>query len=285
VVVKADGLAAGKGVTVCTALPEAEQALREAMVDKAFGDAGAQVVVEEYLEGEEASILAFTDGETLVPMPSAQDHKRVLDGDRGPNTGGMGAYSPAPVVTPAMSERIHREILSPTLEALRKRGIVYQGVLYAGLMITREGPKVIEYNCRFGDPETQVLLPRLKSDLVGICLAVAQVKLSHLKVEWDRRPAATVVMASKGYPGSYPKGLAITGLEEASRLPDTHVYHAGTTSREGRTLTAGGRVLSVTGVGDDLRQALDRAYAGVGCISFEGAHHRKDIGWRAMGGA
>ena len=208
IVIKADGLAAGKGVTVCENLAQAEAALEEAMVKKVFGEAGSKVVVEEFLEGEEASILAFVDGESIVPMVSAQDHKRIFDGDKGPNTGGMGAYSPAPVVTDKLNVEILETILKPTVAALKKMGIVYKGVLYAGLMITKDGPKVIEYNCRFGDPETQVVLPRLKTDFVNVCMAVAQGKLSHLKIEWDERPAASVVMASGGYPGSYPKGKA-----------------------------------------------------------------------------
>ncbi len=282
VVVKADGLAAGKGVTVCLKLEEALQAVREAMTGKVFGEAGNRVVIEDFLEGEEASLLAFVDGRTLVPMVSAQDHKRALEGDLGPNTGGMGAYSPAPVVTPAMEQVILDKILKPTLEGLRKKGIPYKGVLYAGLMITKDGPQVIEYNCRFGDPETQVILPRLKTDLVEVFLACAKGKLADLKIEWDPRPSATVVMASQGYPGSYVKGKVLSGLEAASRLDDTYVYHSGTVRKDGQTVTSGGRVLSVTGVGKDIRQALERAYAGVSLISFEGSHHRRDIGWRAL---
>lgn len=283
IVIKADGLAAGKGVTVCETLAQAEEALNEAMDKKIFGDAGNKVIIEEFLDGEEASILAFVDGESIVPMVSAQDHKRVFDGDKGPNTGGMGAYSPAPVVTEKLDAEILEKILKPTLAGLRKRGINYRGVLYAGLMITKDGPKVIEYNCRFGDPETQVVLPRLKTDFVNICLAVAQGKLSHLKIEWDARPAACVVMASQGYPGSYPKGFEIHGLEKASQLTRAYVYHAGTTQENGKVLTAGGRVLCVTGLGDDIRGAIDSAYEGVREIQFQGAQYRKDIGWRALG--
>jgi phosphoribosylamine--glycine ligase len=282
IVIKADGLAAGKGVTVCETLDQAEAALQEAMGKKVFGEAGNKIVIEEFLEGEEASVLAFVDGETILPMPSAQDHKRVYDGDKGPNTGGMGAYSPAPVVTGKLNADILEKILKPTVAALGKRGIVYKGVLYAGLMITKDGPKVIEYNCRFGDPETQVVLPRLKTDFVNICMAVAQGKLSHLKIEWDERPAACVVMASRGYPGSYPKGKEIRGLEKAARVPEAYVYHAGTALEGGRIVTSGGRVLCVTGVGSDIRAAVETAYRGVVEISFEGAHYRKDIAWRAL---
>ena len=282
IVIKADGLAAGKGVTVCEALDQAELALEEAMKKKVFGEAGSKVVVEEFLKGEEASILAFVDGESIVPMVSAQDHKRVFDGDKGPNTGGMGAYSPAPVVTERLGQEILEKILKPTVDALRRKGIVYKGVLYAGLMITPEGPKVIEYNCRFGDPETQVVLPRLKTDFANICMAVAQGKLSHLKVEWDERPAACVVMASQGYPGPYPKGKVIQGLEKAASAPETYVFHAGTSLQGGNIVTSGGRVLCVTGTGDNVQAALDHAYQAVRDIQFEGAHYRKDIGWRAL---
>ncbi len=282
VVIKADGLAAGKGVTVCETRAQAEAALEEAMKKKVFGEAGEKVVIEEFLEGEEASILAFVDGETIVPMVSAQDHKRVNDGDKGPNTGGMGAYSPAPVVTEEINQEVLEKILKPTMEALKRMGILYRGVLYAGLMINKDGPKVIEYNCRFGDPETQVVLPRLKTDFVDVCLAVAKCKLSEVKIEWDEGASASVVMASQGYPGSYPKGKVITGLEEASKKPDCYIFHAGTGLKDGKTVTTGGRVLCVTGVGNDIREALYTAYQGVEMIRFEGAHFRKDIGWRAL---
>jgi phosphoribosylamine---glycine ligase len=282
IVIKADGLAAGKGVTVCETLEQAEAALEESMKKKVFGDAGSKVVIEEFLEGEEASILAFVDGESIVPMVSAQDHKRVFEGDQGPNTGGMGAYSPAPVVTEKLNEEILEKILKPTMAALKRMGITYKGVLYAGLMITKDGPKVIEYNCRFGDPETQVILPRLKTDFVNICMAVAQDKLSHLKIEWDESPSACVVMASEGYPGSYPKGKVIEGLEKAAENPDTYVFHAGTVLEGGKVVTSGGRVLCVTGVGKTLQQALEKAYRTVRDIRFEGAHYRRDIAWRAL---
>jgi phosphoribosylamine---glycine ligase len=282
IVVKADGLAAGKGVTVCESLAQAEAALEEAMKKKVFGDAGSKVVIEEFLEGEEASILAFVDGENIVPMVSAQDHKRVFDGDKGPNTGGMGAYSPAPIITEKLNVEILETILKPTVAALKRMGIIYKGVLYAGLMITKEGPKVIEYNCRFGDPETQVVLPRLKTDFVNICMAVAQGKLSHLKIEWDERAAACVVMASGGYPGSYPKGKVIEGLEKAVQNPNTYVFHSGTANQRGKIVTSGGRVLCVTGLGHGIPEAIENAYKGVREISFEGLHYRTDIGWRAL---
>jgi phosphoribosylamine--glycine ligase len=281
IVIKADGLAAGKGVTVCETVAQAEAALEESMNKKVFGAAGNKVVIEEFLEGEEASILAFVDGESIIPMVSAQDHKRVFDGDTGPNTGGMGAYSPAPVITEKLTAEILEKILKPTVAALKKMGITYKGVLYAGLMITKEGPKVIEYNCRFGDPETQVVLPRLKTDFVNICMAVAQGKLSHLKIEWDERPAACVVMASEGYPGNYPKGKVITGLAEAKKKSNVSVFHAGTALKDGKVVTSGGRVLCVTGVGKNIKEALENAYSGVKEIRFDGAHYRKDIGWRA----
>lgn len=282
IVVKADGLAAGKGVTVCETLAQAEQALDEAMKKKVFGKAGSSVLIEECLTGEEASVLAFVDGKTIIPMVSAQDHKRVFDGDQGPNTGGMGAYSPAPVVTKKMDKEILEKILKPTVEALQRMGITYRGVLYAGLMVTKDGPKVIEYNCRFGDPETQVVLPRLKTDFVDVCLAVAQGRLSSLKIEWDDRPAANVVMAAKGYPGAYPKGQVISGLEEAGRLPDSMVFHAGTALRNGEVVTNGGRVICVTGIGVTIEKAVQRAYKTLGVIHFDGAHFRKDIAWRAL---
>jgi phosphoribosylamine--glycine ligase len=215
-------------------------------------------------------------------MVSAQDHKRVNDGDLGPNTGGMGAYSPAPIVTSDLNKQILENILKPTILALKRMGITYKGVLYAGLMITKDGPKVIEYNCRFGDPETQVILPRLKTDFVNICLAVVQGKLSHLNIEWDERPAACVVMASKGYPGSYSKGIPIDGLETPSLDSDTFIFHAGTTFNGNKVVTSGGRVLSVTGIGTTLDQAVRRAYQTVETIRFQGAHYRKDIAWRAF---
>lgn len=281
-VLKADGLAAGKGVTVCASREEAEAVLARLMEAREFGEAGSRVLVEDHLEGEEASLLAFTDGETIVPMASAQDHKRALDGDEGPNTGGMGAVSPAPVVTWEAFRRIREEVLEPTLRALKRRGVDYRGVLYAGLMMTAQGPKVIEYNCRFGDPEAQAILPRLETDLAAVCLAAAQGRLSGFELSWRFGAAACVVMASKGYPGSYSTGIPLEGLEEAEAMPDCVVFHAGTALREGHLVTAGGRVLGVTGWGSDLAVALRRAYDAVRCIHFEGAHWRRDIGKRAL---
>ncbi len=281
-VIKADGLAAGKGVILCHKLEEAQAALDQIMVKRAFGGAGNRVVVEEFLSGEEASFLAFTDGETVLPLPTSQDHKPVFDNDRGPNTGGMGAYSPAPVV----NEKVHREVMEkimiPTVRGMAQEGRKYRGVLYAGLMIQDEKPKVLEFNARFGDPETQPLLMRMKSDLVPVLEATIEGRLSKLKVQWDERPSVCVVMASGGYPGSYEKGKAISGLEEAAEVPDAFVFHAGTAFKEGRVVTSGGRVLGVTAIGKGIREAIAKAYEVVGKISWEGAHFRKDIGQKAV---
>jgi phosphoribosylamine--glycine ligase len=283
-VVKASGLAAGKGVIMAETLDEAMAAVRMCLVDGAFGPAGAEVVIEEKLVGEELSLLALVDGETLALLPTAQDHKRVHDGDKGPNTGGMGAYSPAPVATEAVLDAAVREILIPSVHELAKSGRRYQGVLYAGLMVTAAGPKLLEYNCRFGDPETQPLMMRLKSDLLELLLATSQGRLGEQTVEVDDRPAVCVVLASPGYPGSYAKGKAISGLDAAAAVPDTMVFHAGTAVKGVRVVTAGGRVLGVTALGSDIGQAVERAYQAAGCIQFEdGVHYRKDIAARAMG--
>lgn len=282
IVVKADGLAAGKGVTVAQDVHTAVQAIREAMVDRIFGEAGGKVVIEECLVGEEASILAFCDGKTVVPMVSSQDHKAVYDGDQGPNTGGMGAYSPAPVVTPEMQARIQREILQPVISGMAEAGSPYQGILYAGLMITGEGPKVIEFNVRFGDPETQVVLPRMKTDIVPVFLACCDGSLHTQTIEYDDTPCVTVVMTSGGYPKDYEKGKGITGIEAAESDPDVMVFHAGTKERDGALLTNGGRVLNVTARGATLRATIDRAYEAVRKIHFEGVHYRTDIGHRAL---
>jgi len=282
IVIKADGLAAGKGVILCQKLEEAQAALDQIMVKRAFGGAGNRVVVEEFLSGEEASFLAFTDGETVLPLPTSQDHKSVFDNDRGPNTGGMGAYSPAPVV----NEKVHREVMEkimiPTVRGMAQEGRSYRGVLYAGLMIQDEKPKVLEFNARFGDPETQPLLMRMKSDLVPVLEATIEGRLSNLKVQWDERPSVCVVMASGGYPGSYEKGKAISGLEEAAQVPDAFVFHAGTAFQGGKVVTSGGRVLGVTAVGKGIREAIAKAYEVAGKISWEGAHFRKDIGQKAL---
>ena len=280
--VKADGLAAGKGVFVCFSEKEALEAVKATLEDKEFGAAGSEILIEELLEGEEASILALTDGKTIVPLESAQDHKRVFDNDRGPNTGGMGAYSPAPVVTEEILETVRRDILLPTLKGIREEGMDYRGVIYAGLMIGPKGVNVLEYNVRFGDPETQAVLPRLASDLVEVFSMISERRLSEVELKWDPRPAVCVIMASKGYPGKYAKGLEIKGLAEAKALDDTIVFQAGTKREDGRYYTSGGRVLGVTALGADIRSACAKAYEGVGKISFEGAHYRKDIAAKAL---
>jgi phosphoribosylamine--glycine ligase len=285
VVVKADGLAGGKGVSVCISREEGNRALSEAMEQRKFGDSGSTIVIEEFLRGEEVSVHAITDGDTLLLLPSAQDHKRLGDGDTGPNTGGMGAYSPAPILTDRLLDVVVRTIFVPTLHALRLEGTVFRGVLYAGLMLTRSGPKVLEWNVRFGDPETQVLMPRIRGDLAGIFLAAAQGRLDEVEApEIDPRPVVGVVVASGGYPEAYKTGKPIAGLEDAAQKKDVAVYHAGTRKKDGRFQTAGGRVLTVVGVGDDFQGARDRAYEGVGAVSFEGATFRKDIARRAVGG-
>ncbi len=282
IVVKADGLAAGKGVTVAHDVDTAVAAIRAAMDDKVFGDAGSKVIIEECLMGEEASILAFSDGKTVVAMVPSQDHKPVFDDDKGPNTGGMGAYSPAPVVTPELSAEIQRTVLQACVDGMAKEGVQYKGILYAGLMITSNGPKVIEYNCRFGDPETQVVLPRMKSDIVPAFLACCDGTLAELDLEYDEGACVTVVMASGGYPGSYEKGKAITGMAEAEQDLGVTVFHAGTKRVGDDIVTNGGRVLGVTATGADIPSAIEKAYAGIDRVSFEGAHHRTDIGAKAL---
>lgn len=281
IVVKADGLAAGKGVIVAMTMDEALHAIDDIMEDKAFGQAGSRVVIEEFMEGEEASLLAFTDGETIVPMISSQDHKRAYDGDKGPNTGGMGTYAPAPVMTAEMVQAATEKILRPAIAAMKAEGRPYQGCLYAGLMITKDGPKVVEFNARFGDPETQVVLPLLESDLVEIMTACVEGSLASLDIRWSRGAAVCVVMASGGYPGSYAKGKVISGLEEAKEAGNL-VFHAGTAQKDGNIVTNGGRVLGVVAKAGSIREAVDHAYAGVGKISFEDAFYRKDIAHRAL---
>ncbi len=282
VVVKADGLAAGKGVIICRTVDEAMEALDEIMVDKVFGEAGSRVVVEECLTGEEASYIAFTDGKAILPMASSQDHKAIFDGDQGPNTGGMGAYSPAPVVTEELHERILEKILRPMIQGLGEEGRPYKGALYAGIMIQNGHPKVLEFNARFGDPETQPALMRMKGDIVPILEACINGNLSKLRIEWDPRTAVCVVMASGGYPGAYEKGKVIKGLDEVSHMKDIFVFHAGTAVKEGRVVTNGGRVLGVTGLGEGIEKAIDRTYEAVKRISWEGLHYRKDIGCKAL---
>jgi phosphoribosylamine--glycine ligase len=282
IVVKADGLAAGKGVTVAMSPAEARMAAH-ACFDGAFGDAGYLVVIEEYLEGPECSLLAFTDGETVVPMSPAQDHKRALDGDEGPNTGGMGVYSPVPAVD-AATEAAMVDILKRTVAGMRTDGITYSGVLYGGFVLTTDGPKVLEFNARFGDPETQVLLPRLKTDLVDVMLAVVNGTLGQMELEWSDDVAVSVVLASKGYPGAYEKGKAIHGIAEAEQVEGVTVYHAGTAlADDGSLVTNGGRVLNVTALAPTFAEARDRAYAAIERISFDGMQYRTDIGLRALG--
>jgi phosphoribosylamine--glycine ligase len=282
VVIKADGLAAGKGVVIAATRDQAVAAIRSMLEEKVFGAAGATVLLEEFLEGEEASILALVDGEHAALLPSSQDHKRVFDNDQGPNTGGMGAYSPAPVVTPELLPRIRDQIVLPVVRELKRRGVVYKGILYAGLMIGPRGPQVVEFNCRFGDPETEVVLPRLDGDLIPLLQACIDGTLRESMLRVRPEACTTVVMASGGYPGSYKKGIAIHGLDAAAKQKDVCVFHAGTAQKDGTVATAGGRVLAVTALGKDLRAAVTRAYEGVAAIRFDGAHFRKDIARRAF---
>jgi phosphoribosylamine--glycine ligase len=281
-VIKADGLAAGKGVIIAPSLEDAQAALRRVLVERCFGAAGAQVVIEDFLEGEEASFIALVDGTRVVPLASSQDHKRRDDGDRGPNTGGMGAYSPAPVVTDAVHERIMREVMLPTVQGLIAEGVHYRGFLYAGLMIDAEGaPYVIEFNCRLGDPETQPILFRLRSDLVELCLDCFEGRLGDRPIEWDPRAAVGVVIASRGYPDSAEKGKRIVGLESADGA-DTKVFHAGTKLEGDHVVTDGGRVLCAVALGDTVAAARSRAYEAVDAVSFDGAFCRRDIAYRAL---
>ncbi|WP_027339643.1 phosphoribosylamine--glycine ligase [Halonatronum saccharophilum] len=282
IVVKAEGLAAGKGVIVAQDVEEAIQAVEEIMVDERFGQAGNQIVVEEFLKGEEATVLAFTDGKTIVPMIPSQDHKAAYDGDKGPNTGGMGAYAPAPVVDDKMMERIKKEVLEPTIKALKEEGVKFKGILYSGLMIDGDEIKVLEYNVRFGDPETQVVLPLLETDLVEIFEAVIDERLAKVNIQWSKKTALCVVMASGGYPINYEKGKEISGVAEASKEEDIVVFQAGTALKGDKLVTAGGRVLAVTALGDGYQDAIDKAYENVEKIDFEGAHYRNDIGGKAV---
>ncbi|MBN1322269.1 MAG: phosphoribosylamine--glycine ligase [Thermoleophilia bacterium] len=282
VVIKADGLAAGKGVMVAKTLEEAEAALTECFVVRRFGDAANVVLIEEYLEGEELSLLSIVSGQQVLPLAPAQDYKRIFDGDEGPNTGGMGSYSPVPAVDEALYERLVDEIVRPTVAEIARRGIDYRGVLYAGLMLTDHGPEVLEFNCRFGDPETQALLPRLQSDLLELLWAAARGEALPATAEWSKGPAVGVVMASRGYPASSSKGDLITGLEKAWAVEGVEVFHAGTgRGTDRRLVTAGGRVLTVTGLGETFAEARARAYEGVAGISFAGEQHRTDIALRA----
>jgi len=277
-VVKADGLAAGKGVTVTDDPAAAAAAIQAALVGGVHGEAGARILLEEYLEGPEASLLAVTDGRTVVPLAPARDHKRVGDGDQGPNTGGMGAYSPLPDLPDELVDELRREVMEPTVAELARRGVRYQGVLYAGLTLTADGPRVLEFNCRFGDPEAQAILPRMSTDLADLAWSTVEGTLAGHKVGWDPRPCVTVVLASGGYPGSYRKGLEVDGLQAAAARPGVHVFHAGTAlDPAGRVRTTGGRVLAVTALGDDLADARARAYAAAELVHFDGVHYRRDI--------
>lgn len=282
-VIKADGLAAGKGVIVAQTQDEAVDAVRLILKDRAFGEAGDRVVIEECLTGEEASFIAFTDGSTIVPMASSQDHKRIFDGDEGPNTGGMGAYSPAPIVTPELEAEIMERIMYPVVRGMKADGIVFKGALYAGVMIRDGHPMVLEFNCRLGDPETQPILARLETDFAELALAVINGTLSELQLSWRHEPAVCVVMAAEGYPGDYKKHAAIEGLDKASALEDVTVFHAGTGfNRDNKVVTTGGRVLGVTALGDTVAEAKARAYEAVGLIKFPGAQYRTDIADRAI---
>jgi phosphoribosylamine--glycine ligase len=281
-VVKATGLAKGKGVIVCHDSAEAIRAAEKMMVEGIFGDAGRQIVVEERLYGPEASILAFVDGQTIYPMEAAQDHKPIGDGDTGPNTGGMGAYSPTPIVTAELMRQVEGQILVPVVHAMYRAGTPYKGVLYVGLMLTAAGPKVLEFNCRFGDPEAQPIVARLKSDLFEAMMATAEGRLDHITLKWDKRPGVCVVLASGGYPDKYETGKEITGLAEAGALADTWVFHAGTKLQAGKVVTAGGRVLGVTAVGKTIAAARKRAYEAVEKIHFEGMYYRKDIAAKSI---
>ena len=282
IVVKADGLAAGKGVVVAMTKEEALAAIDDMMGDQIFGNAGARVVLEEFMEGEEASLLAFTDGKTVVPMIAAQDHKRIFDNDEGPNTGGMGTYAPAPVMTDVLRLKATERVLKPVVAAMAEEGTPYQGCLYAGLMINGDSVKVVEFNCRFGDPETQVIMPLLDGDLADIMLACATGTLDEVEVAWHDKAAVCVVMASGGYPGKYENGKEITGLADANADEATVVFHAGTKAVDGKIVTAGGRVLGVTSVDKNIRDARDRAYAAVEKVKFDQVFYRKDIAWRAL---
>lgn len=282
IVVKADGLAAGKGVTVATTIEQAIKALEEIFIDKIFGSAGSTVIIEEFLKGEESSFLAFTDGKTVVPMVSSQDHKAVFDGDKGPNTGGMGAYSPAPVMTEELYNYSLEKIAYPLVNELKKRGITYKGIIYAGLMIDGNDVKVLEFNCRFGDPETQPILSRLDSDLLDIFDGCIEESLNQTKIKWSKEPTVCVVMASGGYPKNYKKGYEITGIKEAESIKGVKVFHAGTTLKDDKILTNGGRVLGVTARGKDLKETIDIVYKAVSKIHFEDVHFRKDIAQKAL---
>lgn len=283
IVIKADGLAAGKGVTVAQTLDQAKDAIEQALNDNKFGEAGSEIVIEECLIGEEASFHVLVDGENVIPLASAQDHKPVGEGDTGPNTGGMGTYSPAPILNKDLTQEIMQKFIIPTVNGMKKEGHIYRGVLYAGLMITENGPKLIEYNARFGDPETQVLLMRLKTDLLPALIACADGTLDQINLDWDRSAAICVVMAANGYPAEYKKGTSIKGLQKAGKIEGTQIFHAGTLlNQQGDLIANGGRVLGITSLGEDLTMAQKRAYAAVDLIDWTDGFCRRDIGWRAI---
>jgi phosphoribosylamine--glycine ligase len=282
IVVKADGLAAGKGVIVAMEEQQAIAAVDDIMLDKVFGAAGASVVIEEFMDGEEASFFAFTDGRNVLPLASSQDHKRAFDNDEGPNTGGMGAYSPAPVVTAALHDEIVETVVKPTIAGMAAEGCPYSGILYVGLMIKDGKPRVVEFNARFGDPEAQPLLMRMKSDIVPVLQACARGNLAQDSIEWHDKAAVCVVMASGGYPAAYDKGFEISGLDAVLQMDDVYVFHAGTTLRDGKVVNQGGRVLGVTGLGDNVAEAIECAYSAVDRINWQGVHFRKDIGRKAL---
>ena len=284
VVVKADGLAAGKGVVVAQDFEEAEEAIHRMLIEREFGEASSKIIIEECLVGQEASILAFADGKCFTTMQSAQDHKRIFDNDMGPNTGGMGAYSPAPVVTEKILKEVEEKVFRRMIDGMQKEGAPFVGVLYAGIMITKDGPKVLEFNVRFGDPETQPILMRLKTDIIDIIEYILEDKLDKIKVEWDKKAAVCVVLASKGYPGDYEKGKEISGLNDTKSLKDAVVFHAGTSLKNGKMVTSGGRVLGVTAMADTIGSAINRAYSVVHMVSFDGMHYRSDIGRKALKG-
>ena len=283
IVIKADGLAAGKGVTVAQTLDQAKDAIEQALNDNKFGEAGSEIVIEECLIGEEASFHVLVDGENVIPLASAQDHKPVGEGDTGPNTGGMGTYSPAPILNKDLTQEIMQKFIIPTVNGMKKEGHIYRGVLYAGLMITEDGPKLIEYNARFGDPETQVLLMRLKTDLLPALIACVDGTLDQINLDWDRSAAICVVMAANGYPAEYKKGTSIKGLQKAGKIEGTQIFHAGTLlNQQGDLIANGGRVLGITSLGEDLTMAQKRAYAAVDLIDWTDGFCRRDIGWRAI---
>ncbi len=282
IVIKADGLAAGKGVFIASNMDEARDALKLIMKDRVFGEAGNRVLIEQCLKGEEASYMVFTDGKTIVPMVSSQDHKRIYDNDKGPNTGGMGAYSPAPVVTGELERVVIERVMKPTIRALKSEGITYKGVLYAGLMIDRGNPYVLEFNCRLGDPEAQPVLSRLETDLMDIAIAIADENLSDIDIEWKQDAAVCVVLSSNGYPGKYRKGDIIKGIDKANKMDGVYVFHAGTSFNDNEIVTSGGRVLGVTATGNDIAAAKKQAYDAVGKIHFNGMHYRRDIADRAL---